>query len=76
MASRLSRAEAVTVGDVLDGHTLLQIDCVDRVYLALSVPTLVAGGSGGQLPHRARPAITSNLRTRPARVYAFPLNKS
>jgi hypothetical protein len=24
--------------------TLLQIDCVDRAYLALSVPTLVAGG--------------------------------
>jgi hypothetical protein len=29
---------------VLDGHTLLEIDCVDRVYLTLSVPTLVVGG--------------------------------
>jgi hypothetical protein len=44
MASPLSRAKAVTAGDVLDGHTLLQIDCVDRVYLTLSVPGLVAGG--------------------------------
>ena len=44
MASRLVRTNAVTVGDVLDGHTLLQIDCVDRVYLTLSVPNLVAGG--------------------------------
>ena len=44
MASRLVRTNAVTVGDVLDGHTLLQIDCVDRVYLTLSVPNLVVGG--------------------------------
>ncbi|HET9258216.1 MAG TPA: hypothetical protein VFO16_23875, partial [Pseudonocardiaceae bacterium] len=44
MASRLVRANAVTVGDVLDGHTLLEIDCVDRVYLTLSVPSLVVGG--------------------------------
>ena len=44
MASRLVRTNAVTVGDVLDGHTLLEIDCVDRVYLTLSVPNLVVGG--------------------------------
>ena len=44
MASRLVRANAVTVNDVLDGQTLLEIDCVDRVYLTLSVPTLVVGG--------------------------------
>jgi len=44
MASRLVRAKAVTVNDVLDGHKLLEIDCVDRVYLTLSVPTLVVGG--------------------------------
>jgi len=29
MASRLVRTNAVTVGDVLDGHTLLEIDCWD-----------------------------------------------
>jgi hypothetical protein len=27
------RTNAVTVNDVLDGHKLLEIDCVDRVYL-------------------------------------------
>src|SRR5207249_9849539 len=44
MASRLVRTNAVTVNDVLDGHKLLEIGCVDRVYLTLSVPTLVVGG--------------------------------
>ncbi len=44
MASRLVRANAVTVNDVLDGRKLLEIDCVDRVYLTLSVPNLVVGG--------------------------------
>ena len=39
MASRLVRSNAVTVGDALDGHTLLEIDCVDRLYLTLSVRT-------------------------------------
>ena len=44
MASRLVRANAVTVNDVLDGCKLLEIDCVDRVYLTLSVPNLMVGG--------------------------------
>src|SRR5262249_42096525 len=44
MASRLVRASAVTVGDGLDGHKLLEIDCAGRVYLTLSVPSLVVGG--------------------------------
>ena len=44
MASRVVRAKAVTVGDVLDGQALLEIDCVDRVYLTLPVPALVVGG--------------------------------
>ena len=44
MASRLVRAKAVTVNDVLDGHKGLEIDCVDRVYLTLPLPTLVVGG--------------------------------
>ncbi len=44
MASGLVRTNAVTVNDVLDGHTLLEIDCVDRVNLTLSVPSLVVGG--------------------------------
>src|SRR5260370_26128635 len=44
MASRLVRANAVTVNDVLDGQKLLEMDCADRVYLTLSVPSLVVGG--------------------------------
>ena len=44
MASRLVRADGVTVNDVLDGRTLLEVDCADRVYLTLSVPNLVVGG--------------------------------
>ena len=44
MASRLVRTNAVTVNDVLDGHKLLEIDCVDRVYLTLPVPNLVVRG--------------------------------
>jgi hypothetical protein len=44
MASRLVRANAVTVNDVLDGRKLLEIDRVGRVYLTLSVPSLVVGG--------------------------------
>jgi hypothetical protein len=44
MASRLTRMNPVTVNDVLDGHTCLEIDCVDRLYLSLSVPNLVVGG--------------------------------
>ena len=44
MASRLVRANGVTANDVLDGHRLLEVDCVDRVYLTLSVPSLVADG--------------------------------
>src|SRR6266516_3745805 len=44
MASRLVRTNAVTVNDVLEGRKLLEIDCVDRVYLTLSVPNLVVGG--------------------------------
>jgi hypothetical protein len=38
------RANAVTVNDVLDGHKLLEIGCVDPVYLNLSVPSLLVGG--------------------------------
>jgi hypothetical protein len=44
MASRLVRTNAVTVNDVLDGRKLLEIDCLDRVYLTLCVPNLIVGG--------------------------------
>jgi hypothetical protein len=44
MASRLVRVNSVTVNDVLDGQKRLEIDCLDRVYLTLSVPNLMVGG--------------------------------
>jgi hypothetical protein len=44
MASRVARTNLVTVNDVLDGRKLLEIDCLDRIYLTLSVPNLVVGG--------------------------------
>jgi hypothetical protein len=44
MASRVARTNLVTVNDVLDGRKLLEIDCLDRVYLTLSVPNLMVGG--------------------------------
>jgi hypothetical protein len=73
MASRLVRANAVTVNDVLDGHTLLEIDCVDRVYLTLSVPNLVVGAEGvwsnlkgglGNLAPRTTDQLATLARTR------------
>jgi hypothetical protein len=36
MASRLVRTSAVTVDDVLEVHKLLEMDCVDWLYLTLS----------------------------------------
>ncbi|HEU0129326.1 MAG TPA: hypothetical protein VFQ48_12070, partial [Pseudonocardiaceae bacterium] len=44
MAARISRANPVTVNDVLDGQKLLEVDCLDRIYLTLSVPNLMVGG--------------------------------
>jgi hypothetical protein len=44
MAARLSRSNPVTVNEVLDGRKLLEIDCLDRIYLTLSVPNLIVGG--------------------------------
>jgi hypothetical protein len=32
MASRITRSVPVTVGDVLDGHVKLDLDCLDRMY--------------------------------------------
>ena len=41
MAARLSRTQAVTVNDLLDGQKALEIDCLDRVYLSMVVPNLM-----------------------------------
>jgi hypothetical protein len=34
----------VTVNDILDGHVLLDIECLDRIYLNAYVPTLQSSG--------------------------------
>src|SRR5258706_8802692 len=37
-------SHVVTVPELLDGHTVLDIECLDRVYLSGYVPTLKVGG--------------------------------
>jgi hypothetical protein len=37
-------ARAVTVNEVLDGHVVLDIECLDRVYLNAYVPILQSSG--------------------------------
>jgi hypothetical protein len=37
-------AAVVTVNDVLDGHVVLDVECLDRIYLNGYVPNLQVGG--------------------------------
>jgi hypothetical protein len=37
-------AKLVTVNDVLDGHVVLDLECLDRIYLNAYVPNLQVGG--------------------------------
>ena len=37
-------AGTATVNDVLDGHVVLDVDCLDRIYLNGYVPNLQVGG--------------------------------
>src|ERR1700683_1641736 len=37
-------AHIVTAGDLLDGHSVLDIECLDRVYLNAYVPILQSSG--------------------------------
>ena len=37
-------AATVTISDVLDGHVVLDIECLDRIYLNGYVPNLQVGG--------------------------------
>ncbi len=39
-----SAAHSVTVGELLDGHVRLDIECLDRIYLNGYVPNLQVGG--------------------------------
>ena len=40
----MEMAATVTVNDVLDGHVLLDLECLDRIYLNGYVPNLQVGG--------------------------------
>ena len=37
-------AATVTVNDLLDGHVVLDVECLDRIYLNGYVPNLQVGG--------------------------------
>src|SRR4051812_23813042 len=41
---RCPMATVVTVNDVLDGHVVLDLECLDRIYLNGYVPNLQVGG--------------------------------
>ena len=44
MASRVFVSRSVTVNDLLDAHTSLEIECLDRIYLNTYVPILQTPG--------------------------------
>lgn len=62
--------EVVRVGDLLDGHTLLDVECLDRIYLNGYVPNLQVGGqvSSFMIAHLKQPipspAIMGRIGTR------------
>jgi hypothetical protein len=63
-------SHVVTVPELLDGHTVLDIECLDRIYLNGYVPVLQAGGQviaflHGHLGMRiASPAVLEQIGTR------------
>ena len=63
-------AATVTVNDLLDGHVVLDVQCLDRIYLNGYVPNLQVGGQvvgfmtrhlGYRIPS---PAILEKIGTR------------
>ena len=60
----------VTVPELLDGHTVLDIKCLDRIYLNGYVPLLQAGGQVFTFLHDhlgmpvASPAVFEKIGTR------------
>jgi hypothetical protein len=63
-------SHVVTVPELLDGHTVLDVECLDRIYLNGYVPMLQAGGQvitflHGHLGMRiASPAVLEHIGTR------------
>jgi len=53
----------VNINDVLDGHTVLDISCLDRIYLNAYVPKLQVGGQVYQFltHHRGNPVASPAL---------------
>ena len=63
-------AHVVTAEELLDGHSVLDIECLDRIYLNAYVPTLQSSGQvvafmtqhlGKPIPS---PALTEHIGTR------------
>jgi hypothetical protein len=54
---------AQTVGEILDSHVTLEVECIDRMYLNLYVPGLqhVNGAVGFFRKHRKQPIASSAL---------------
>jgi hypothetical protein len=48
--SRSTGSRVLTVNDVLDGHTVLDLSCLDRLYLSGFVQKLQTPGGGGVFP--------------------------
>ena len=44
VAEGVMGARVVTVGEILDGHATLDIECLDRIYLNAYVPVLQSSG--------------------------------
>jgi hypothetical protein len=63
-------SHVVTVPELLDGHTVLDLECLDRIYLSGYVPMLQVGGQvitflHGHLGMRiASPAVLEQIGTR------------
>ena len=51
------------VNELLDGHVMLDLECLDRIYLNAYVPTLQVGGQVGE--HGAKPAELVDRRLAP-----------
>ncbi len=69
-------AHVVTVPELLDGHVVLDVECLDRVYLNGYVPKLQAGGQVVSFLHDhlgmkiASPAVFEQIGTRFRRAVA------
>src|SRR5438105_15776602 len=69
-------SRVVTVPEVLDGHTVLDIECLDRLYLNGYVPKLQVGGQDITFLHDHRgmpsvsPAVFEQIGTRFRRAVA------